>query len=170
MIRHQLPTGCVWPLRDNEGTLAAVRVRCKLWVHLGTLRVIIATIERPDAIHQSPHKGASSSQSTTLQNTILPRIGLPARVQSTVAQAVCGSATGQQNAAAECSPLPFLLNLRRVSKLSPTPQEPSLEACHCGTWSFESGTLRRGGEAGLDNTSTRVQPFGCAMLCTGCAA
>ena len=37
------------PVSHNEGALATVRARCKLWVYLETLPVIIATIKRPPA-------------------------------------------------------------------------------------------------------------------------
>ena len=37
----------------REGALAAVRVRCQLWVYLGTLPVIIAPIKRPPGMNQN---------------------------------------------------------------------------------------------------------------------
>ena len=42
-----LEGGCCVRGPHLEGTLAAVRAQCKLWVYLGTLPVTIATIKRP---------------------------------------------------------------------------------------------------------------------------
>ena len=43
----RLAVGIDWQFFALESALAMAHARCKLWVYLGTLPVIIATIQRP---------------------------------------------------------------------------------------------------------------------------